>query len=911
MAAGNAGTVTIGNTGTWTTGDANNKDHDHANTTNNRIGYELEGIGTVYGGAKAADIGTAQSNSNITLTINNGIVGNVFGGNNQSGTINGTITVNINRTSNVANQWYIGSVYGGGNLASYTAPTATNESPNAHNYPEVNIINGTISNNVFGGGLGSSAIVTGNPQVTVSGGYITHDVFGGGEEAAVTGNPTVKLTGGSVDYVYGGGKQADIDGDNTVSIEGGTVRTDVYGGGMQGDVSGDVTVNISSSTYSGNANVVTINGSVYGGGALAHTNTANRSVNSQNEEVINLDGSSKKTIVNLYPGALIRQDVYGGGRGKTATQNDPGQAIVYGNVTVNQYGSALTSTYSTEGLATGGRIFGGNNVNGTPKGHILVYVTKTTGANYSRPDAPYDPKDATNTTVTYNYDLAAVYGGGNQAEYWPDDVNNECAEVRIDGCNDVSIHSVYGGGNAASTPATKVIISGSYEIGYVFGGGNGAGTINNQPNPGANVGYHANGDTYGSGVASTNIYGGRIHYVYGGSNTRGDVRESALALLDEVSSCQLIVDGIYGGGREAYMSGEAKLELGCISSLNEIYGGSEKADIGSSVELTITSGHFSKVFGGNNKSGRILGSITVNIEQTGCLPITIDELYLGGNNAPYSVYGYKDTYIEHNVGTQQNQENVKHYDLKHKEDGSQLYNDPVLNIRSFQSIGSVFGGGMGKYATMVGDPTVDINVTQGWVNGEYIGDNTSPYYANPQLLDDGVIGTVYGGGNAAQVIGNPSVKIGDKMGTSVHLSSLDDLYDKLDNAENNTITQGNIKIDKITNGVKYSNKNDGTKKLEVTTSQLVNGATITGNVYGGGNREDVTGHTDIQVGPTPLGGAPSMPAQQRTEQPEAQAETEQPAAPAQPATQSTAQPAAQNAATESQQSRTVNPNRAN
>ena len=790
MAASNAGNISIGCTG----------------------GAD-EGIGDVYGGANAADI-----TGNIALNIAGGSIQRLFGGNNASGNISGSITVNVDwDTNNSCGNNYLGAVYGGGNQAAYSPTTVGS-------YPAVNIKNGTVSGSVFGGGLGSTAVIT--------------------------SNPVVKMTGGQAANVYGGGMQADVTGNTTVSIENGTVTTDVYGGGMQADVSGNVTVNISSDSYSGTENVVTINGDVYGGGALANTNTDN------------LNGGSYNTVVNLYPGATIGHDVYGGGRGQKAdnTTNPATQAVeavVYGDVTVTQYGSILTAAYDNEGLASGGRIFGGNNVNGTPKGHILVYVVKTTGTTNQQRSSQ---ADRANANATHTYELAAVYGGGNQAEYNPYD-SNDFAEVRINGCNDVSIHSVYGGGNAASTPATMVTIDGAYEIEFVFGGGNGAGT----GNPGANVGYHAYGDDhagitqadidyrknnylYGTGVAATNIYGGRIHHIYGGSNTRGNVRETAVAMLDEVNDCPLVVDGIYGGGREAYMEGGASLELGCITQLTEIYGGSEKADVGSSVELTITSGHFDRVFGGNNKSGKILGSITVNIEQTGCVPITIDELYLGGNNAPYSVYGYEDSYTEHNVGTEQAPETVKHYNLK---TSGNKYPDPVLNIRSFKSIGTVYGGGKGVYATMVGDPTVDINVTHGWVNGEYVGTvaELNQYKGAPaQLAEDGVIGTVFGGGNAATVDGSPKVKIGNKLDTSVELKSMRNLFESFGDQQN--IEHGNIRITKDgTTGVTYTNKTDGTKTLTEAISQTVNGATITGNVYGGGNAAAVTGDTNIQVGP--------------------------------------------------------------
>ena len=73
-----------------------------------------------------------------------------------------------------------------------------------------------------------------------------------------------------------------------------------------------------------------------------------------------------------------------------------------------------------------------------------------------------------------------------------------------------------------------------------------------------------------------------------------------------------------------------------------MYGGSYNADILNDVHVRITNGKYGKVFGGNNKAGTITGSITIDIEENGCTPIEIDELYAGGYLAPYSVYGYSN-----------------------------------------------------------------------------------------------------------------------------------------------------------------------------------------------------------------------------------------------------------------------------
>ena len=417
--------------------------------------------------------------------------------------------------------------------------------------------------------------------------------------------------------------------------------------------------------------------------------------------------------------------------------------------------------------------------------------------------------------------FASYTYGGNAT---PHDNKAKPVQVVIDGCNETSIEYVYGGGNAAATPATDVTILGSYEIGNVFGGGNGkdrytldGGTTWNE-NKGADVGvidaeaYAADKSQgkYGTGNAMTSVLGGTVNYIYGGSNTKGNIVGEATAYLDKASDCPLVVNGIYGGGNEAYMDGKPNIVLGCIDYLKEIYGGSRNADVGSDINITITSGHFDRVFGGNNLGGAINGSITVNIEETGCNPITIGEVYGGGNKAAYSVYGYEAN-------------------GKPKETGEKLYSDPVVNIRSFTSIGRVFGGGLGEEAVMVASPTVNINEVKG-VNADntewkYLG--TTIKYADDSSITlpthsagaIGAIQTVFGGGNAAKVIGNTHVNIGT--------------------------------LESVIFRTPETN-NDGTPTTEIERTHKVEGADIRENVYGGGNKADVTGKTNVTIGQQPV-----------------------------------------------------------
>ena len=619
----------------------------------------------------------------------------------------------------------------------------------------------------------------------------------------------------------------------------------------------------------------TVAGDVYGGGALASMDT------------------SGSAVVNLI-GGTINGNVYGGGQGrlpggKDANNHDlPEVAALVGSTSVNLNGVEYSTIEATRALYTSwglesastdapylvpdnnkgcvvkGSIFGCNNYNGTPKGTVKVHIYKTQNANASRITNPAEGEKT--AKVKGRYDVAAVYGGGNLAAYEPTNallpytdankskVDDAYAEVIIDGCDRTSIQTVYGGGNAASTPATLVTVNGTFEIGELFGGGNGYGTItvNNvtKPNPGANVGFKdysavestydtkdkrqqdafVNDYVYGSGKASVNIYGGTIHRVFGGSNTKGNVRQTAVTLLDENSGCDFCVDEAYGGGKSAPMDAEAKLLMACIPGLQAAYGGAEAAAIQGNVTLNITNGTFDRVFGGNNKSGTIRGAITVNIEETGCKPIIIGELYGGGNEAGYSVYGYKQMTEDDQLVWKPRESATDNTADGNYDNLTNPYRDPMVNVKSFTSIGTIYGGGYGSTAVMVGSPTVNINEVVGTPDDypatgtDY---DTKGFKGKTITLDKGketehtvqlpshtkgkigAINNVFGGGNAAKVIGNTNVNIGT-------LSTVD-----------------------------YVTKGSGESPR---TDISVVGADIRGNVYGGGNNAEVTGNTNVTIG---------------------------------------------------------------
>ena len=607
------------------------------------------------------------------------------------------------------------------------------------------------------------------------------------------------------------------------------VTGNVYGGGNLAEVGGSVTVNIKAGT---------VEKDVYGGGALANTNINNVTAGygTDNETIT----YTHTTTVNLM-GGTINGDAYGGGLGRLG--EDPVAAKVYGNITVNLGGNADGATANATAfmitnydddtdthdidestIVKSGRVFGCNNLNGSPLGSVTVNVYKTVKGNVNR--TAEDPKDSgianKTNSVPHTYQLAAVYGGGNLANYT---TAGKKTSVNIKTCN-VSVESVYGGGNAAAVPETDVTVSGAYEIQYVFGGGNGKDpyTLDNgtswTPNAGANV----NGNT------KVLLVGGYIHEAYGGSNEKGTVRGKTNLNTGTGGACDLDVVKLVGAGKNADIDGDAILVLGCMpeAKVDEIYGGADNANVNGNVELTITSGNFGKVFGGNNRGGLIKGHIKLNIEETSCRAINIDELYLGGNEAAYSIYGYYDT------GTTDSETGKKVYkprasETDHTETAvpnpdeddthTYPYANPVLNVISCTHIGRVFGGGYGEGAALYGSPTVNLNMIPGVYSanisrtgieaahrlGEIGGTYTN---ANNEEVDGGV----FGGGDGAAVYGNTTVNIG--TATTVQMTSVKDEYGEL---------------------------------LSTQPTRNVEGAYINCNVYGGGNLADVTGNTQVNI----------------------------------------------------------------
>ena len=154
----------------------------------------------------------------------------------------------------------------------------------------------------------------------------------------------------------------------------------------------------------------------------------------------------------------------------------------------------------------------------------------------------------------------------------------------------------------------------------------------------------------------------------------------------------------------------------------------------------------------------------------------------------------------------------------------------------------------------------------------------------------GVIGNVFGGGNAAKVVGDTYVNIGtneyeklasitagetdvrdyyilsgstykkvpEESGTSV-LAEENTVYYELDGDEYKEVTNITVGVTDVKNYYTRTGSGTGNSpyvyhktpvKAEANTNYyiLVQGADIRGNIYGGGNAAVVTGDTNVQIG---------------------------------------------------------------
>lgn len=537
-------------------------------------------------------------NTNIVIS-DNARVASVFGAgydtfyaSNYSSMYNGgTISITIEGGT-------VGYVYGGGYRGSIGAESNTSKDASPLDKIAINIEGGTVLHDVFGGGRGGLDKVCHNSDGTINWGSSQNDtvghskvfakdlsisiganakvcgnVYGGGESTPVItsydgasapyqgkalggsddsrvaavecDNLEIRISGKVLGSVFGAGKGVDIHdaaGGRHPSAyifamdSDGTLRNIPWikgNGGTTAYSSDDMSAFASMTAGTVNISLVSgaeIEDSVYGGGALG-----------------TLSGKSTDALdisVNVEGSANVRGSIYGGGMGQDQTEDDAGK-IDAGSIRIDIHGGKISQN-----------IYGGGAQSRTFASNISV----TVGNN--------DAKTAVSVA-------GSIYGGGMgsasliSAGYTESDIS-----VTVN--NDASVKgSVYGGGQLAQIQGNVVTTICTTINGNVFGGGLGAqsstSTINTKRTVKILSGARIGGSVFGSSSLGNDIVSGT-----GGSS-------------DSVISIQggRIEGSVFGGGLKGTTYGSTDIDVFSDADIRiegSVYGG---ADIGNNDDSTI------------------------------------------------------------------------------------------------------------------------------------------------------------------------------------------------------------------------------------------------------------------------------------------------------------------------------------
>ena len=766
------------------------------------VQFDVRGgtINNVFGGSKGVLNETAANiDGNVTLNLEGGAITNAFGGSDQNGSITGSITVNV-IDYEVSCGLDLTNVYGGGNLTPYH-PTNTNEGP------VVNVMHiaqeGGIRGNVFGGAYGASATVTAHP--TVNFGYI--DAMSGYLPADLPdGLSTDDFTAYVSGNVYGGGELAPVTGNTLININNGTVVHKVVGGGKQANISANTEVFV----YGGNIGtdedaVMGLGKGVYGG--------CDQSGNVGGDVLVELIGGT------IGVSTTNTANIHGGGYGQETT--------VTGNVTVN-FGDN-TDTENT-GLVLYGELYGGSAL-----GNVNTADQNAPGAT-------------TTTTVNLRNGIinGAAYGGGLGQKAG---VNGATTSIEAYVYGKVYVNVGY-----ASDPSDADTYTGQANLINcdVYGCNN----LNGSPKSNVYVDVYQTAHNEDNVVDNTDG-GYAIHQVFGGGNQADYTIYNTIV---NIHGCENTIWRTFGGGNAAAVYGVNLTIDG--GRFDQVFGGGNGelgpdfgADIGQGgITILLGGGFMNSLFNGSNLNGTIVGDpFLSNFE--GCGNALVIDHYMGSNQV--DIFGNVTETIICDPDPTKWMRFVNLYCGSNK---AQIYGDINLTIEGgiFEN---VFGGSKGSVDNPATGPdeTYASNIykiTQEMINAHpELHDSDLGRGGNINLLiRGGTIGDLYG---ACDINGNVEGRITITVQfdeESVCPQFIGNIYGGGNRTNYTPVDVSNysstdypgysplIKVLKATVGgdspnlpVLESTGNTRPKHYE-------------GNVYGGGNKGDVTSHPLVILG---------------------------------------------------------------
>ena len=562
-----------------------------------------------------AGVDLRGTGGNVTLNIFGGNIKNAFGGSDKNGAIDGKLQVNVFDVGDC--NLNLENIFGAGDETAYTPNYGSEEE---HYSPEINLIHGTATGCVFGGGKGEDATTYASPVVNI--GYTTEmgttatglvkqlcdivnsqytswthpanykaevgqNVYGGGKLAAIEGNPTVNVNKSNTvvsGNVYGGGEgnnlsvdYAKITGDGTVIINDGQIKKNVFGGGQMSIITGDATVEMTGGTVGSTetiSDVLYLHGSVYGGGQ-----GSSDVVDGQGQSIAespNFGRVQGNTYVEISGDAQVYKNVYGGGQmgsvGNGALSNN---TTGVAHVTIS--GGQIGPFYATELNAN---VYGGGQGLVSPS-HPTHY---TTHANVDSTSVIICDSAVIKGNVFGGSANGHVLAGTRVLVEKGTNTKNKKPVIGTDGFQGEGL--VFGGGQGTSSSATAGRVGGHTKVimtdGTVYGNLYGGGLV-------ARTGVGVNGwcdgfmdeqqvyDSIHHGLARVEVSGGTI------GNLAND---NGLSLLLSDQN----IGNIYGGGRgdiDNYFDDNiARVANASVSITDEpviygaVFGGGQMANVG-------------------------------------------------------------------------------------------------------------------------------------------------------------------------------------------------------------------------------------------------------------------------------------------------------------------------------------------
>lgn len=784
--------------------------------------------GDIYGGGKGNSSYAAKTGFDVTVNVDGGNFAgtNVFGGCNLNGTISRNVLVNIGQTKLTRVNYVYGSgnqaqmttatksvyvnlysnanvvkAFNGGNKAGIAGTTAQTKryikaigatvgdlyggSNESGNLVDTNVYTSNNANiiNVYGGGYGTNAKITGNTYVDISGSNIQENVHGGGDAGSVASNTEVFIDNSEIGAsVYAGGKgtTASVGKNTNLEVTGSTIHESVYGGGNNGPVTQNTDINVID-TY--------VEEAVYAGGkgetAIVSGNTGGTVDSSIIEQSVYGGGNAGKVVggsnIDVSNNALIKTSVYGGGKAAdigTTSVNVEDSEVIYNVYGGGEEGRVITVTNPSTSVTMKNALV--KNVFGGGKGQAAV-VSGSTSVEISSSNIQKQEENQGN-----------VYGGGDLGAVNKNTLVNVLDNTIVDAC-------VYGGGNAADVKgSTSVAVDTSNVLENVYGGGN-AGDIT------------STGTSTAVSVLSSTIE----KSVFGGGN-KGEVTGNTSVMVSGITNDDgtinnsIIKENIYGGGNEANVNGTSVNVTKQTSAIN-VYGGGNLGEVEEDIDVIIDNALIeNNVYGGgagsevltDGSKGRVSGDINLTVRNESTI---YNRVFGAGQGVTAEVLGNTNVNFIENSSTLD--------DVYGGGDNGPVNGSTSLIISSGIVGGSAYGAGNGITALVREKSYVG-------VDGESI-----------------IFRSVFGGGNAAETgekyIDSTGKETGDAL-TIVDIAGAD-IYENVYGGANSSVIYGST----VTNiGLEAINDyyGDAEKPKEFVKGKVE----IAGTIFGGGEQMDPT-----------------------------------------------------------------------